>query len=90
MATARFSDAELHLLVRWLKIAVVGALVTAFAFGAWVARLQGQVEKIPSLEARGLDNARAIEDLVLLRCSDTTLNLTAQRICAKYEPRMPR
>lgn len=83
-------QAELRLVVRLTKWALGIGFLAAVSFGMWVAQLQGQVAKIPALEAQSLNNTRAIEDLVLLRCADTTLNTVAKRICAKYEPRMPR
>lgn len=88
MTTAE--QAELRLVVRLMKGALGVGFVAAATFGMWVNHLQGEVAKIPALEARSQSTQRAMEDLVLLQCADTNLNLTAQRICAKYEPRMPR
>lgn len=83
-------QAELRLVVRLTKWALAIGFASAVTFGMWVSKLQGEVAKIPVLEERSLANQRAMEDLVLLQCADTNLNATAQRICAKYEPRMPR
>lgn len=83
-------QAELRLVVRLTKWALGIGFLAAVTFGMWVSKLQGEVGKIPVLEERSLTNQRAMEDLVLLQCADTSLNLTARRICAKYEPRMPR
>lgn len=88
MTTAEQSD--LKLTVRLVKWAIAVGLVAAFTFGAWVARLQSQVDKVPQLMQDHAEWREVMADLVLLQCADSALNRTEQRICARYEPRMPR
>lgn len=83
-------QADLKLTVRLMKWAVGGGLLAAFVFGLWVRNLQSQVEDVPTLRQQVAEATRVMADLVLLQCADTNLNLTERRICARYEPRMPR
>lgn len=88
MTTQELSD--LRLVVRLARWLLAVGLVAAFGFGLWVARLQSQVDNIAPLLADHAEWRQVMADLVLLQCADTALNNTEQRICARYEPRMPR
>lgn len=82
--------AELKVVVKWLQAGAAAAIIAAFSFGVWVARLQSQVEDVPELREDVLEAKEVMADLVLLQCADSSLNQTERRICARYEPRMPR
>lgn len=94
-------QADLKLTVKLVKATLTVGLMAAFAFGVWVATLQAAATEaraaIPVVQAEvaslraDVDTYRdAMEDLVLLECAQPGLNSTEQRICAKYQPRMPR
>lgn len=81
---------ELKVVLRWVKGIGVAVVAGAFALGLWVAKLQGEVDKVPELE-RGYNALQQVTaDLVLLKCAESELNPTEQLICRKYEPRLPR
>lgn len=95
MTTAEQND--LRLVVRLTKWALAIGFIAAFTFGVWVADLQSAAAEVPFLRAEvgdlHGDVARfqeTVSDLVLLGCAQPDLNRTEQKICAKYESRMPR
>lgn len=81
-------------LVKW----VLGiGLASAVGFGIWLKGLNDAAAEVPALrievgtlrkEVRDFQEAMA--DLVLLQCAQPGLSNVERRICAKYEPRMPR
>lgn len=89
--------ADLRTLLRWTKrgvaavaagaVTIIGGIV---AVALWVKGVEGQVAKIPAMEAAMSRYERTAEDLVLLQCAQPGLSRTETLICAKYEPRMPR
>lgn len=89
---------ELHVMLRWLKVALVAIVCAAFGFGVWVANLQSQVSKIPLLEAAiqelvaaNRDSRDILRDMALLQCSDTQgMNATDREVCARYRVGLPR
>lgn len=81
---------ELKVVLRLTKWALAIGFAAAVTFGMWVAKVQGQASQVPALRQEVEEATRVMADLVLLQCADTSLNPTEQRICARYEPRMPR
>lgn len=88
-------QAELRVVLRWMKGAILAGLGAAFSFGVWVARVQSQAEPVPQLvvEVRALQDDRALDrqvmrDFMLLTCARRqSLNETEQGVCDRYQPR---
>lgn len=90
-------QAEFRLLATLLKWALGIGLASAVGLGVWIKGLNDAAAEVPALrievgtlrkEVRDFQEAMA--DLVLLQCAQPGLTPVEQRICAKYEPRMPR
>ena len=77
-------QAELKLVVRLAKWAVAGGLIAAFTFGLWVARLQGEVERVPQMVAEHQQWKQVMQDFMLLACAKDGLNITERAVCARY------
>ena len=78
--------ADLRLVVRLVKWALGLGLISAFTFGAWVARLQSQVSEVPLLVADHREWRQVVRDMLLLQCARTGLNDTERAVCAQYTP----
>ena len=77
-------QADLRLVVRLAKWAIGGALIAAFSFGLWVARLQSQVDNIPVIMQDHTEWREVMRDFMLLACAKDSLNITERAVCARY------
>lgn len=85
------------MVIRLMKWAIGGGVVAIFTAGALWASAKDTLRLVPplvdsmaALQRERDEDRQVLWDFMLLSCAKDTLNSMERRICARYEPRMPR